>query len=305
MPLSRLHRARLAVVAAAVLFSTGGVAIKACSLTGWQVASFRSGIAAVFLYLAVPSARKIGGWRNAVVGLAYAATMVLFAVANKQTTAANAIFLQSTSPLYLVLLSPLLLREPIRRRDLPVVLAIAGGLALFFVGLPPTQDTAPRPLLGNVLGATTGVTWAFTLLGLRWLSRDGNQGGGLSAVVVGNAIACGLALPMALSTEASPSSFDLLLLAHLGVVQIGLAYILLTRGFRDVPAFEVSLLIVLEPTLNPVWTWLLHRENPGRLGLLGGAIILAASTFKSWLDTRRLTRRGTQPEGPPELSSDR
>lgn len=284
--MSGLHRARLAVVAAAVLFSTGGVAIKACSLTGWQVASYRSGVAAIFLYLAVPSARRIGGWRNAVVGVAFAATMVLFALANKLTTAANAIFLQSSSPLYLVLLSPLLLREPIRRRDLPIVLAIAGGLALFFMGLPPTQTTAPNPFLGNILGATTGLTWAFTLLGLRWLSRGDHQGGGLSAVVVGNAIACGLALPMALTTETAPSSLDLMLLAHLGVVQIGIAYIFLTRGFREVPAFEASLLIVLEPTLNPLWTWLIQGENPGLLGLVGGAVILGASTFKSWLDTR-------------------
>jgi drug/metabolite transporter (DMT)-like permease len=156
-------RSRIEILAAAALFSTGGVAIKACELTAWQIAAFRSAIGAVTLLLLVPGARR--GWtrRTLVVGLAYAGTLFLFVQANKHTTAANAIFLQATAPLHLLLLSPLLLGEPIRRREWPFVGAMALGLALFFVGRETPQATAPDPALGNVLAAASGLTWALTL----------------------------------------------------------------------------------------------------------------------------------------------
>ncbi len=102
---------RLMILMAALLFSTGGAAVKACSLSAWQVASFRSGIAAVTLLLVLPAARRGWGWRTWLVGAAYAGTMISYVLANKLTTAANAIFLQSTAPLYILLLSPILLNE--------------------------------------------------------------------------------------------------------------------------------------------------------------------------------------------------
>src|SRR6185436_18210309 len=108
------RRARLLLIAAAALFSTGGAAIKATSLTGWQVASFRSAVAAAALAAFLPGARRRWTWGTVAVGAAYAATMVLFVLSNKLTTAANTIFLQSTAPLYLLLLGPWLLHEPIR-----------------------------------------------------------------------------------------------------------------------------------------------------------------------------------------------
>src|SRR5436190_1260690 len=127
-------RSRLEILAAAALFSTGGAAIKACALTGWQVASFRSGMAALAVLAMVPAARRIPGPRAIAVGAAYATTLILFVRANKLTTAANTIFLQSTAPLYVLLLAPWLLRERPRRRDLAFMAAMAIGLTLFFVG---------------------------------------------------------------------------------------------------------------------------------------------------------------------------
>jgi drug/metabolite transporter (DMT)-like permease len=282
-------RARLAVVAAAVLFSTGGAAIKATTLTSWQVAGFRSGIAAAAVLLLVPASRRGWSWRTPVVGIAYAATLLLFVLANKLTTSANAIFLQSTAPLYLLLLGPLLLQEPIRRRDLGFMLAIGAGLACFFVGTEPPVRTAPDPVKGNLLALASSVTWAFTLLGLRWLGRAGGEddggSGSIAAVVAGNVIAFGVALPFALPVlQATPA--DWFTLAYLGVIQIGLAYVLLTRGMSRVPAFEASILLLCEPVLNPVWSWLVHGEQPGAWALLGGAAILGATLSKTWLDTR-------------------
>jgi drug/metabolite transporter (DMT)-like permease len=127
-------RARLLVLATAVLFSTGGAAIKACTLSSWQVASFRSGVAALAVAAFVPASRRSLQPRTLLVALAYAATVILFVSATKLTTAANAIFLQSTAPLWLLLLSPLLLREPVQARELVVLAVVAAGIGLVLTG---------------------------------------------------------------------------------------------------------------------------------------------------------------------------
>ena len=123
-------RNRLLLFLAAFLFSTGGAAIKACSLSPWQIASFRSGIAALCMAALIPQARRNWTWRTFAVGVGYAATLIAFVAANKFTTSANAIFLQATAPLYLLVLGPLILREKIRGVDVAVFVAIAGGVAL-------------------------------------------------------------------------------------------------------------------------------------------------------------------------------
>ena len=120
-------RNRLLLLDAAALFSTGGAAIKAATITSWQVASFRSGIAAFALIVLVPAARRGWTWKLAPVGTAYAVTLVLFVLSTRLTTGANAIFLQSTSPLYILVLAPLLLHERIRRGDLFLIAAIGLG----------------------------------------------------------------------------------------------------------------------------------------------------------------------------------
>jgi drug/metabolite transporter, DME family len=308
------------VLLAAALFSTGGAAIKAVDLTSWQIASFRSGIAALALLLFAREARR--GWSAATlpVGLAYAATVLLFVTATRLTTSANAIFLQSTAPLYILLLSPWMLRERITRGDVVFMLAVGSGLALFFVGPSEPRATAPDPATGDLVALCSGVAFAFLVMGMRWLGTaksagsDGAGGGaagvggpagggpgaetggagrrgdgGLPCVVLGNALAFGLALPFVLAGSApfdvAPADWGVLL--FLGVVQIGLAYMLLVRGLRHVPAFEASVLLLAEPALNPLWSWLAHDEVPGGLALLGGAIILSATLSKAWLGARR------------------
>jgi len=242
---------RFQVLIAALLFSTGGAAIKACSLTSWQIASFRSGIAVITLLLLVPDARRMWTFRTAAVGTAYAATMILYATANKLTTAANTIFLQGTAPLYILLLSPWLLKEQVRRRDLGFMSALAIGMALFFVGDQQATGTAPNPLL----------------------------------VTCGNLIACLVALPMAFPMTES-TAVDWLLVLFLGVFQIAVAYVFLIRGMGGVGALEVSLLLLLEPVLNPIWAWLVHGEQPSGWALVGGAIILTATVVKTWVGSR-------------------
>lgn len=278
--------ARLQLVIAAALFSTGGAAVKATAMGAWQVASFRSGIAALTLLALLPAARRGYSLRALGVGFAFAGTMVLFVLANKMTTAANAIFLQGTAPLYILLLAPLLLREPNKRRDLWFMALIAAGLALFFIGGEAPSDSAPDPGLGNLLGAACGVCWGATMLGLRGLSRREGRTN-LAPVVLGNTIACLVCLPMALPVaEGMATTPDILLLIYLGAVQIGLAYVLVTAGIKYVPALEASLLLMIEPTFNPVWAWMIHGEVPGTWALVGGTLVLGATLGKSLVDQR-------------------
>jgi len=281
---------RLRLVAAAVLFSTGGAAIKATALTSWQVASFRSGVAAAVVLLLVPAARRGWGWRVGLVSLVYAATMVLFVLANKATTAANAIFLQSAAPLYVLVLAPLLLREHARRVDLLAMAVIAAGLALVLQGVPPSAATAPDPALGDALAVASGVAWALTMIGLRWLGMRGaaeraagatRDDPALATVVGGNALACLACLPLALPVVGATAA-DWAVVGYLGVFQIGLAYLFMARGIGGVPALEASMLLLIEPALNPIWAWLAHGERPGVLPVAGGALILAATVARSW-----------------------
>lgn len=275
--MSTASKNRAFLFVTAVLFSTGGAAVKACTLSSWQVAGFRSGIATVVLYLALPGARR--GWtaRTWMIGLAYATTMILFVLANKLTTSANAIFLQSTAPLYLLLLGPLVLRERILKVDIAVISGVAAGVLLLLGGTETAGATAVNPGRGNLLALTAGLTWALTMTGFRWMAKRADKNGSAeAAVIAGNLAAFVISLPMALPVTRI-STADAGVLLYLGIFQIGLAYILLTRSLRQVPGLEAATLLLVEPVLNPVWSWIFHGERPSRLALAGGAVIIGVA----------------------------
>jgi drug/metabolite transporter (DMT)-like permease len=277
--------ARLQLLGAAFLFSTGGAAIKAAALTGWQIASFRSGVAAVALWFMTPAARRGWTWQGALVGVAYAGCLTLFVLANRLTTAANTIFLQSTAPLYLLFLGPWLLHEPVRREDVGFMLAVGAGLVLFFVGVDRPLVTAPDPARGNLLALASGLCWALAVAGLRWLSAGKGRGSPAAAVVSGNLTAFLVSLPMALPVG-SHGPGDWAIIGYLGIFQIALAYVFVTNAIHRIPALEASVILLLEPALNPLWAWVVQHEAPGAWALLGGAIILGATTIKSWNESR-------------------
>jgi drug/metabolite transporter (DMT)-like permease len=283
--LSPRARSRAQLVGAAVLFSTGGAALKACTLDAWQVASFRGGIAALAVLALIPASRRRFTLRMAVVAAAYAATALLFVRANKLTTAAATIFLQSASPLYIALLGPFLLGERPRRRDLACMAGMAAGLVLIFLGLEEPARVSPDPVQGNLLGAACGVTVALMMIGLRWLGREGGGNAAPAAVVLGNLLAFAVALPFAWPVSGA-RALDWAVLGYLGVFQIAVAYALLLAAMRHVSALDASLLLFVEPVLSPVWAWLLHGERPGPLVLAGGAVILGATALWAWLDAR-------------------
>jgi len=283
----------LLLVAAAVLFSTAGAAIKATTLTSWQLASFRSLVGAAALFLFLPEARRGWTWRMLPVAAAFAATLVLFSLSTKLTTAANAIFLESTSPIYILLLGPLLLRERTRLADLLFIVIIGVGMWLVFSGNEGQTAQASNPPLGDKLAAASGLTWALAVMGLRWMGKK-NRGreGALAAIVLANLVAFAFALPMALPVRMTLP--DLGVLLYLGVFQVGGAYVCMTKAMPHVPAFEASVLLLVEPALNPVGTWLLRGERPGISAIAGGGVILAATIGKAWME-RGQTASEAQP----------
>jgi len=249
---------RLYILGAAFFFSTGGTAIKLSGLSSWQIASFRSGLAALLLWWLVPSWRRWWSPSSLAVGVAFGATLVLFVTANTLTTAANAIFLQYSAPLYVLLLGPWLLGEPNRRSDLALIALLAIGMLLFFIGHETPSATAPDPLRGNFIGACAGVSWALTLLGMRWLARQPDAAGaGGSAVIAGNVLAFAVCLPWALPMpEATPTDW--------------------ARGIREIRTLEIALLLAIEPVASGVWAWLVHGEIPSTMALIGCSLIFSS-----------------------------
>lgn len=277
---------RSKILAAAVLFSTGGAAIKFCGFGAWQLAAFRAAFATITILVVLPEARRGWTWRTGLVGVAYAATTLLYVQANKHTTAASAILLQSTSPLFILLLAPLLLGEHASRRDIAQMAVMGAGLSLFFLGSDKASATAPHPALGNVLASICAVTWAFTVIGYRWLAARGTSVA--TAAVSGNLTATLIAMVMA-QPLAVGRPVDWAVVVFLGVCQLGIPYLFLARAVPQVRALEVGLFLLIEPVLNPIWAWLVHGEAPGVATILGGALILGAAVLRSVSDTRPAT----------------
>jgi drug/metabolite transporter (DMT)-like permease len=155
-----------------------------------------------------------------------------------------------------------------------------------FLGQNHATVTAPDPAAGNLLAVAASISWALTLIALRHLNRNPEsrlerQEPGLGAVVAGNAIACLAALPWALPVPKATIA-EWSTIVYLGAVQIALAYVFLTSAMRRLPALEVSLLLLIEPVLNPLWTWIVRDEQPGAWTLAGGAVILGATATRTW-----------------------
>lgn len=285
--------ARLQILGAALLFSTGGAAIKAASLTVWQLAGLRAAIGGIFLVLVLPVARRLLEPRVLAVGALYAVMTVSYVAATRLTTAGNVMFLVAASPLAVLLLSWWWLGERASRREVLFMLPMALGLVLCLGSAQPALATAPNPALGNLFAVVNLVIWAALLVTMRALGRGRESVDDLApaAIAVGNLMAAAVCLPLAGSpTDISP--VDWLLVAYLGIVQIGLAYVWLTAGIRRVAAFESSLLLLVEPVANPLWAWAAHGELPTRWAGVGGAVILGALAAKLWWVDRYASRSG-------------
>lgn len=270
----------LFVLAAAVLWSTGGLFIKWVSLSGLELSFGRSLLAAITVAIFT---RREGFGLNLVTALAsilYAALLLLFVLATKETTAANAIFLQYTAPVYLLVFEPLFYKEKFRRRDLIVVIVCVLGMSLFFVG-----KLRPQDVTGNFLALGSGLCFACYFLLLRHSrSRAVNRA---SSVIYGNLLLVLIAAPAAIKVLPHLSSADAVGVAYLGIVQIGVAYTLFTVAMaRGVRSLDAGIVGYIEPVLNPIWVFLAIGERPTSWAILGGAIIVAAVIGHMLLDMR-------------------
>lgn len=289
--LSEHRRGTLAILAAAVLWSTGGLVIKWISLDALGVTMWRA-FFAVITIAALTRTPPPAPWRTSrytwALALSYALLMVCFVSATKLTTAANAIFLQYTAPLYVLALAPLLLGERSSRLDLACVGFAFGGMALFFVGRLDPTDTA-----GNGLALVSGVSFAAFLLLLRM--PRGGPSDRVRATILGNGLLAAVLVAVNAARGDSalfrPGPGDLAGLLFLGVFQIGAAYLLFVRGIALVPALEASLLGMLEPVLNPLWVLLFLGERPGWWAVAGGAVIVTAVAVRTVHVERSRVRR--------------
>ncbi len=263
-------KAILMILLAGVLWSTAGVLIKWISWNPVAIAGMRSGIAALII-LAYMKKPKIRWSKAAIAGaLAYATTVITFISANKFTTSANAILLQYTSPIYVLILGAWFLGERATRIDLVSVIFTIFGMILFFF-----DDLSGGNLWGNLLAILSGLSFAAMVMFLR-KQKDSHP---LESVLLGNIITAIIGLPfMFISIPTDAKSWSGLLL--MGIFQLGLSYILYAGAIKHVTALEASLIPIIEPILNPLWTFVLMGEVPGLWAFVGGMVVLGSVVGK-------------------------
>ena len=271
----------LLVFGAAILWSTAGLFIKATHLSAFELTFGRSLLAAITIALLT---RREGFGINrisAVTSILYAALIILFVLATKLTTAANAIFLQYTAPVYVMILEPLFYKEKFRRRDLITVTACVAGMCLFFVG-----KLRPEDVSGNLLALASGVCFALIFLLMRHpKAREVNRA---SSAIYGNLIAVLICAPAFFGAmQRGIGADDLARIAYLGIVQIGFAYLLFTLAMaRGVRSLDASIICYVEPVLNPVWVFLFIGERPSGWATIGGAIIIVSVLTHTIIEAR-------------------
>jgi drug/metabolite transporter, DME family len=276
----------LFVVVAALLWSTGGIGIKGVADSALKITFYRSAFAAVALLAFFGRGLWRGRRWKSTAGFAaaifsYAACLTSFVIATKWTTAANAIFLQYAGVIWVLLFSPLVLREPLRRRDVIAVVVAMAGMALFFVGRFETRGMA-----GNAMALLSSVFFAALILSLR---REHDAAP--AAVTWGNVFTAAATFPF-VASDLSLTARSLAALAFLGIFQIAIAYVFFVKGLKYVTATQASLTGMMEPVANPIWVLLFLGERPSMWALAGGAIVLATVAWHTVASERA-------PEIPP------
>jgi len=280
-----LNRHVLLLLAAAILWSLGGVLIKSIDLNPVTIAGGRSLIASLVMSLAMPRVLRKISWRAAPGAIAYAGTVFLFVVATKLTTAANAIFLQYTAPIYIAMISPWFLGERTTWRDWLLVLVALSGVGVFFL-----DQLSLQGLSGVIAALGSGFAFAW----LTVLMRRQKTGSPEAVVLLGNMMTFLIALPWMFPILRIEANGPRLLL--LGVVQLTIPYLLYSLAIRHVRALDASIISIIEPILNPVWVMLATNERPAFWSIVGGSIVLATSLGRSLLASRNIPAETLPPQ---------
>ncbi|KLU59859.1 EamA-like transporter family protein [Peptococcaceae bacterium CEB3] len=263
-------KAILFLVITATLWSSGGLLIKSVHANPLAIAGVRSAIAAVLMLLVLGKPKITWSWAQMGGAVSYAATVILFVAATKYTSAANAILLQYTAPIYVAFLGAWLLHERTKPSDWVTVVIVILGMTLFFL-----DHLSTKGVLGNALGVASGISFAF----LHIFMRKQKDGSPWESAFLGNILTAVIGVPFLFGSWPSPTGWFYLCI--LGTVQLGISYILYAKAIRHATALEAVLTLILEPILNPVWVFLFLGEAPGPWALAGGVIVLAAITFRS------------------------
>jgi drug/metabolite transporter (DMT)-like permease len=268
-----------AMAGCAFLWSLAGLFIKAIDWNPFAIACGRSLVAGLFLLAWIRRPRLTFSKAQVGAALSNAATMLLFVYANKTTTSANAILLQYGAPIYVAVIGFFVLKERPRIEQVLAFLALAVGLALFFL-----EGVGGGRLAGDIAAAVSGLTFALHFVFMR-MQKDGSP---IESSLLAHLVTALVALPLSLLYE--PPTFTALSVAAvavLGIVQIGIASILFAYGIKRVSAVQSVLVGVIEPVFNPVWVFLAVGEAPGLNALAGGCVIVAAVTISSVVTLRR------------------
>jgi len=273
------------VALAALLWSSSGLFIKVLPLGALQIAFGRSLVAA----LTIAAVVRLRGGRpfprpdalSLACAAAYAGVLILFVVATKLTTAANAIFLQFSAPIYLVFLEPWVTGRALQRRDLLAVALCLTAMGLFFMGRLEAGN-----LIGNLLGVISGLCLALFSLTLKVQRQRRPEVDPITAIILGNLLVAALCAPVACTgLSLTPTQAGILL--YLGIFQIGVAYLFFNAGMRHLSATAAVVTGTLEAVLNPVWVFLGMGERPSAWALLGGLLILSTIGWYTLTPGRR------------------
>ncbi|WP_240985735.1 DMT family transporter [Acididesulfobacillus acetoxydans] len=265
-------KAILFLVITATLWSSGGLLIKSVHANPLAIAGVRSAIAAVLMLLVLGKPKITGSWAQIGGSVSYAATVILFVAATKYTTAANAILLQYTAPIYIAFLGTWLLHEKTKPSDWLTIIIVIIGMVLFFL-----DHLSTKGIFGNTLGVLSGISFAFLHIFMR-MQKDGSP---WESAFLGNILTAVVGLPFLF--QSWPNATGWFYLSILGTVQLGVSYILYAKAIKHATALEAVLILILEPILNPVWVFLFLGEAPGPWALVGGIIVLAAITLRNVL----------------------
>ncbi|HVE71317.1 MAG TPA: DMT family transporter [Thermoanaerobaculia bacterium] len=262
----------LYIVIAALLWSTGGIGIKGVADSPLKVSFYRSVFAAITLFAIFRRDLRVKVTPSFATAIfCYGACLTSFVVATKWTTSANAIFLQYAGVVWVLLLSPLVLREAMRARDVIAIAVALAGMTLFFVG-----RFEARGMAGNGMALLSSFFFAGLILALR---RE--HGSSRAAVAWGNVFIAVALFPFVMH-DLSLTLKSFLAFLFLGVFQIGLAYAAFVKGLQHVTATQASLTGMLEPVANPVWVLLFIGERPSVFAIAGAVIVLLAIGWHTW-----------------------
>jgi len=263
----------------ALLWSAGGVLIKLVDWHPMAIAGGRSLIAAIVIWVIFRKENLSFSKTQWIGAIAYCSCVSCFVLATKMTTAANAILLQYTAPIFVALLSSWLLNEKTTRRDWLTIFIVLSGMIFFFI-----DKVSVGNMLGNLIAVLAGISFALFIVYMR-MQKDASPYG---SVLIGNVLT--FLISLSFWSNVSLNYTNLLGILSLGILQLGLAYALYSYAIRHVPALKATLITSVEPILNPLWVFLLIGEQPGFYAMIGGVIIMAALILRYWKGDSIITK---------------